>query len=56
MELELRKLYNTMLMIETKGESTKVMAECIRFTEQLINKVHEEETKKPEKVEAEVVE
>lgn len=32
----LRKLYNTLLLVETKGESTKIMAECLRYTEQLI--------------------
>ena len=36
METNLKKLYNTMLLIETKGENTKIMAECIRFLEQLI--------------------
>lgn len=30
------KLYNTLLTIETKGENTKVMASCLRFTEQMI--------------------
>lgn len=33
---ELRRLYNTMITIETKGESTKTMADCLRFVEQLI--------------------
>lgn len=33
---ELRKLYNTLLLVETKGENTKIMAECIKFLEQLI--------------------
>lgn len=42
MENNLRKLYNTILLIETKGESTKIMAECIKFLEQLI----EDESKK----------
>ena len=42
MENNLKKLYNTMLLIETKGESTKIMAECIKFLEQLIT----EEAKK----------
>lgn len=41
MEQELTKLYNTMLMIETKGESTKIMADCLRFLEQLRNNVIE---------------
>ena len=36
MEDSLRKLYNTMLLIETKGENTKIMAECIKFLERLI--------------------
>ena len=38
MENELKKLYNTLLLVETKGESTKIMAECMRFVEQLIKK------------------
>ena len=42
MELELLKLYNTMLTIETRGESTKIMADCLRFIEQLRDKVKEE--------------
>ena len=45
MENDLKKLYNTLLLIETKGESTKIMAECIKFTEQLINRAHEETAK-----------
>lgn len=45
MENDLKKLYNTLLLIETKGESTKIMAECIKFTEQLINRAREEEVK-----------
>ena len=35
MELELLKLYNIMLTIETRGESTKIIADCLRFIEQL---------------------
>ena len=35
MEIELTKLYNTLLMVETKGDSTKIMADCLRFIEQL---------------------
>lgn len=33
---ELTKLYNTLLLIETKGENTKVMAQCLQYLEQLI--------------------
>ena len=45
MENELKKLYNTLLLIETKGESTKIMADCLKFTDQLINIAHEESAK-----------
>lgn len=33
---KLIKLHNTLVLIETKGENTKIMADCLRFTEQLI--------------------
>lgn len=39
------KLYNTLLLIETKGESTKIMGQCLQFMEQMIA---EEQDKKPE--------
>lgn len=39
MEIELLKLYNTLATIETKGENTKIMADCLRYMEQLIAKV-----------------
>lgn len=42
----LTKLYNTLLLIETKGESTKIMGQCLQFMEQMIA---DEQTKKPEK-------
>lgn len=35
MREKLIRLYNTMLQIETKGESTKLMADCLRFVENL---------------------
>ena len=31
---ELMKLYNTLSLVETKGESTKIMAQCLQFIEQ----------------------
>lgn len=37
MKNELTKLYNTMLLVETKGESTKLMAQCLNFVAQLAN-------------------
>lgn len=36
MEANLVKLYNTLATIETKGESTKTMADCLRFIEQMV--------------------
>ena len=33
---KLTKLHNTLLLVETKGENTKIMAECLRFLEQTI--------------------
>lgn len=36
---ELTKLYNTMIIIETKGENTKVMADCLRFLDQLVKQM-----------------
>lgn len=38
MDLELQKLYNTLMLIETKGEGTKLMSQCLAFTQQLIGK------------------
>lgn len=35
----LARLYNTLLTIETKGESTKSMAQCLVFLEKLMNEV-----------------
>ena len=35
---ELTKLYNTMMLIETKGENTKQMAVCLNYLAQLIEK------------------
>lgn len=36
MKENLAKLYNTLAMIETKGESTKIMAQCLAFIEQMV--------------------
>jgi hypothetical protein len=36
MKENLIKLRNTMNLIETKGESTKIMAQCLQYMEQLI--------------------
>lgn len=42
MEKKLQLLYNTLYTIETKGEGTKVMAECLKYLENLINEVKTE--------------
>lgn len=33
----LTKLYNTLLLIETRGESTKTMAKCLQYIELMVN-------------------
>lgn len=48
MEQKLRILYNTLMTIETKGESTKTMAQCLTYTEGLIREAAEAEAKKAE--------
>ena len=40
---ELIKLRNTLMQIETKGESTKLMSTCLYFIEDMINKAPKEE-------------
>lgn len=41
---DLAKLYNTLKLIETKGEGTIYMADCLRFIEQMIAKAKTSET------------
>ena len=36
MKENLVKLYNTLALVETKGESTKIMAQCMQFIEKLV--------------------
>ena len=43
MSNELKKLYNTLLGVETKGESTKIMGLCLQFLENLIVKIQSDE-------------
>lgn len=43
---KLKILYNTLMTIETKGESTKIMAQCLAYTEGLIREAAEAEAKK----------
>lgn len=39
METKLVKLYNTLATVETRGESTKVMADCLRYIEQMVDEL-----------------
>ena len=36
MEEKLTRLYNTLMLIETKGESTKLMSQCLNYVQTLI--------------------
>lgn len=36
MKEKLIKLHNTLALIETKGESTKIMAQCLAYLEQMV--------------------
>lgn len=45
MKEKLQTLYNTLLLIETKGESTKIMADCIRYVEKMIHQTDEAQKK-----------
>ena len=41
MQYEPIKLYNTLKLVETRGDSTVTMADCLRFLGQLIEKSKE---------------
>ena len=41
---KLSKLHNTLALIETKGESTKIMATCLQFVEQMIAEENQKDT------------
>lgn len=36
MKEKLIKLHNALALVETKGESTKILAQCLQFLEQLV--------------------
>lgn len=40
---QLIKIYNTMLLIETKGENTLIMADCLRALKDIIISKSEKE-------------
>lgn len=41
MKEKLSRLRNTLMTVETKGESTKTMADCLRYIDQIIVEVKE---------------
>lgn len=41
MKQDLKRLFNTLCQIETRGQNTIIMGDCLRFLEQLINKATE---------------
>ena len=49
MEIKLAKLHNTLCLISTKGDDTKIMADCLKFVEQTILEL-KAEANKPEDV------
>ena len=51
MSEELTKLYNTMMLVETKGESTKIMGNCLQYLDNLIAKARSEENSSEKQIE-----
>lgn len=43
MKRKFAAIHSVLSMIETKGEQTKMMADCLRFVEQCINECEEQE-------------
>ena len=43
------RIYNTMLLIETRGDSTLMMADCLRGLQAIINAPEEEKKEEKEK-------
>lgn len=41
MEEKLTRLYNTLMLIETKGEGTKLMAQCLNYVQTLASEARE---------------
>ena len=45
---ELTKLYNTLMLIETRGENTKIMAQCLQYIENLMAQMNTKHSKEPD--------
>lgn len=48
MKEKLAKLYNTMNMIETKGQNTIIMSDCLKYLERLIKDEQKKEEQQKE--------
>lgn len=48
MLIDLMKLHNTLMTIETKGENTKIMSDCLKYLENMIG-AEQHKTKVQEK-------
>lgn len=46
MEQKLKVLYNTLALIETKGEGTKLMAQCLIYVDNLAKEARNEELRR----------
>lgn len=53
MKEDLVKLYNTLKLINTKGDDTKIMAKCLDFMEEMIKKADQPKPEIPEVIPAE---
>lgn len=47
---KLARLYNTLMLIETKGENTKYMAQCLTYVNTLMNECAAKKEAEKEKV------
>jgi len=39
--IQLSRIYNTLLTVETKGENTLIMADCVRALQQLAQEIQQ---------------
>ena len=40
--IQLNKIYNTLSLIQTSGENTIIMGDCLKATKELINEIGQE--------------
>ena len=49
MKNELTAIHNELCKVETKGESTVIMANCLMYIRQLVQKIEQEQANQPPK-------